>query len=125
MDESGLYQCFEVTSVSGAHYEVYAHYDMGLPTPGGAGTVFHLRVASAPVSCGALCSAGEVLYSSNTHNCGVWNSTGTLAYTPLSIGTYCLVAVACGNDGRSCAGLTAIDDLYFHLHGAVEDWVLS
>jgi hypothetical protein len=124
MDESGLYQCFLLTY--GGPYDLSAYHDMGLPTPTGGGAVFQLRMAPSPVSCGDLCAAGELLYSSNTHNCGAWSFTGLLTYTPSSAGTYCLIAVACGNEGWSCGGLTAVDDLYFQIHGdpAVEDWVL-
>jgi hypothetical protein len=122
LNEKGIYQC---QSVVPAVYEIYAHFDMGLPTPNGAGSVFRLRVAPGPVTCGSLCNAGDLLYSSNTHNCGSWNDTGVLTYVPPTAGSYCLIAVGCGNEGWSCGALLAIDDLDFHPPGpAVEDWVL-
>lgn len=129
LNESGIYQCGVVSYLG----TVYAHYDMGLYTPyggpggAGGGSVFQLRVAPSPVSCGALCGAGELLYSSNTHNCGAWNFTGPFYYELPAPGTYCIIAVACGNDGWSCGGAIAIDHLSFFEgdpYPGVDDWVL-
>jgi hypothetical protein len=121
LDEKGLYQCKYFPNGS---YSVYAHFDMGLPTPSGGGSEFRLRVAPAPVGCGSLCEAGELIYSSTTHNCGFWNDTGIMTYSPPSSGTYCLIGVACGNEGWSCGGLIAIDDLWLGIYGDIDDWVL-
>jgi hypothetical protein len=124
LDENGIYQCGDF--VGGGYYVIYAHFDMGLPTPNGAGAEFRLRVAPAPVTCGSLCEAWELIYSSDTHNCGLWTDTGITTYYPPSTGTHCLIAVACGNDGWSCGGLIAIDDLWLGNFGdpVVKDWVL-
>jgi hypothetical protein len=97
-------------------------HDMGLPTPTGAGASFSVRIAPAPVACNALCGAGTELYNSDIHNCGGWTFSGVLTYTPPSAGSYCVIAVSCGNDGWSCGGLTAID--HFGWLNAVDDWIL-
>jgi hypothetical protein len=99
---------------------------MGVPTPTGGGSVFRLRVAPGSVTCGSLCNAGDLVYSSNIHNCGAWTDTGILTYIPPSSGNYCLIGVACGNEGWCCGAMIAIDDLDFSPHEdpAVGLWVL-
>jgi hypothetical protein len=98
---------------------------MGLPTPTGAGSEIRLIVTPAPVACNGLCYEGTRLYTSNIHNCGSWSFSGLHSYTPPSPGSYCVIAVACGNDGWSCGGATAIDGfIYNEPSPAVGDWVL-
>mgnify|MGYP003571973782 FL=1 len=119
INNAGIYEC--VPLVAGT-YTLGCDFDMGLYPPYGGGGTFQLRINPA-ATCGNLCSAGSLLFSSNLHNCGGWSTTGPLTYVAAP-GTACVVATGCGSDGWSCGGAIAIDNFLWVPPPSVDDWAL-